>query len=418
MTDIDLRSLFDTAMRAADPLPATARYLPPLPKGRIVVAGAGKASARMAEAVEERYPECSGVIAVPHGSHSSCQKIETVFAAHPVPDATSEAAARRLLEAVGGLTEDDLVIALISGGGSALAAAPAPGISLSDKQRVTEDLLASGATINEINTVRRALSAIKGGGLARAAHPARVLTLIVSDVPGDDPGAVASGPTIPSSTNAADAAAILARCEISPPRAVGNLLTTRMIGNRPHPGIPVEAHIVLRGRDMLEAAERKAKETGFPVLNLGDAVEGRALDVARAHAARLLEIPPGTLLLSGGELSVGLGETTAAGRGGRNTEYALALALALEGKGALHAIACDTDGIDGSSDAAGAIVTPDSLAAMRQAGIDPAEKLRNHDSAEAFAAAGRLISTGPTGTNLNDFRCAHFRAGSGAPVRL
>jgi hydroxypyruvate reductase len=412
-----LRALFDAALDAVSAERCVPPHLPPRPAGRTVVVGAGKAAASMAAAVERHWDApLAGVVVVPYGHAVACRRIAVIEAAHPLPDEAGMAAARRVLEAVRSLSPDDLVLALISGGGSALLALPAPGITLADKQAVTAALLRCGAPIAEINAVRSRLSAIKGGRLAAAARPARVATLVVSDVPGDDPATVASGPTLAGAATAADAQSILARYGIDPPPAIAALLAAG--GAAPKRGSASFAAdtvaVVARARDALAAAAALAAQSGLTCDILGDAIEGEARDVGRAHA--VLAAEPGTvprLLLSGGETTVTLAAGTG-GAGGRNTEFLLALALALDGRGDVSAIACDTDGIDGDAGAAGAILRPDSLARARALGLDPGAMLEAHRSGEFFAALGDLVRTGPTRTNVNDFRAVLVNA-AGAP---
>jgi glycerate 2-kinase len=411
MTPPDLlRALFDRAVAVADPMRALASHLPERPSGRTLVIGAGKASARMAEAVESTWGPCDGLVITRYGYARPCQRIEIVEAAHPVPDAAGLAATRRLLALVSDLTPDDLVLALISGGASALLCAPAPGLTLADKQAVNAALLASGAPISDMNTVRKHLSAVKGGQLAAAAHPAHVVSLLISDVPGDDPAMIGSGPTCAEPSTPQDARAILARWKVEVPPAVTAALT------RPSavvpPGDPrlarAENVIFAAPAQSLDAAATMARAAGCTVRILGDALEGEARDVATAHAvlardsaaARKPGEPP-LLLLSGGELTVTRRGT---GIGGPNAEYALALALALDGAPNIHAIACDTDGVDGAAEVAGATIAPDTLARARAAGIDPRAALANNDAHSFFAATGDQVITGPTLTNVNDFR--------------
>ncbi len=406
-----LHGAFEAALAAARPARSLARHLPLPPRGRTLVVGCGKAAASMARAVEIAWPgPLDGFVVTATFHGEPCRYVSVVEAAHPVPDEAGEAAARRALRLVEELTADDLVLALVSGGGSALMALPAPGLTLADKRAVTRALLASGAAIGEINAVRKHLSAIKGGRLAAAAHPARVVTLVVSDVPGDDPATVASGPTLPDPTSFADARAVLDKYRIAPPEAVAHHLAAAR-DETPKPGDPrlagAEAVVIARARDALEAAAAFARAQGVEPVMLGDAVEGEAREVAREHArlaraAAEADGPP-RLILSGGETTVTVGGA-APGRGGRNTEYLLALALALDGAPGIAALACDTDGIDGDSGAAGATIGPDSLARARAAGRDPAADLAGHDSASLFAALGDLLVTGPTRTNVNDFR--------------
>lgn len=419
-----LRSLFDAAIAAADPARCLPPYLPPhlapeLPAaatGRTLVVGAGKAAAAMARAVEDHWQGAlSGLVVTRYGHGVPCRHIEVLEAAHPVPDAAGQAAAARMLASVQGLTPDDLVLALISGGGSALMALPAPGITLTDKQAVNRALLNSGATIAEVNCVRKHLSAIKGGRLALAAWPARVLTLAISDVPGDDPAVIASGPTLPDTTTAAEALAVLQRYRIDIAPTVRRLLTSPA-GETPKPGdarfARSEVRIIATARQALTAAAEAARRAGITPLILGDAIEGEAREVAlrMAEMARLCAngsgpVAPPCVLLSGGETTVTVrGNEIESGRGGRNTEFLLALSLALDGQADIYAIACDTDGIDGTEDNAGALLAGDSLRRAQMAGIDVASRLAAHDAYSVFAALGDLVLTGPTLTNVNDFR--------------
>jgi hydroxypyruvate reductase len=405
-----LRALFDAALDAVAATRCVPPHLPAPPKGRTVVIGAGKASAAMAQAVERHWAGAlSGVVVVPYGHGAPCARIEVIEASHPLPDAAGAAAAGRVLAAVRGLGTDDLVLALISGGGSALLAAPAPGIGLADKQAVTAALLRSGAPIGAINTVRKHLSAIKGGRLARAARPARVCTLVISDVPGDDPAMVASGPTLPDPTTAAEARAILARYRIEPSPAVAALLASPA-AETPKPGDPMfhvdEAAIVARAGDALAGAEAAARARGIAVTILGDAIEGEARAIGAAHARLALDAARQAggpqLILSGGETTVTIAGP--AGEGGRNSEYLLGFGLALGDAPDIAALAADSDGIDGASRAAGAIWRPDSLARAAALGLDPASMLAAHRSGEFFAALNDALVTGPTRTNVNDIR--------------
>jgi glycerate 2-kinase len=398
-----LRSLFDAAVAAADPAHCLPPFLPPVPKGRTVVVGAGKAAAAMARAVERHWPGAiEGFVVTRYGYGLACERIEVVEAAHPVPDVAGVEAAQRALQQVSGLTADDLVLALISGGGSALLAAPAPGITLADKQTVTKALLKCGATIHEINTVRKHLSAIKGGRLAAAAAPACVVTLVISDVPGDDPADIASGPTVVDASNCADALAVLDRYGIDAPVTVRRLLTTGS-AETPKNLAAGDVRVIASARGALDAAAAAARACGVRPFMLGDAIEGEARDVARAMAATAFvcidEAP--CVLLSGGETTV---TVHGPGRGGRNTEFLLALAIALDGDARVHTIACDTDGIDGSEDNAGALLAPDTLARARAAGLDARAFLADNDAYGFFSALGDLVVTGPTRTNVNDFR--------------
>ncbi|MFQ6017129.1 MAG: glycerate kinase [Kiloniellaceae bacterium] len=407
-----LRGLFEAALGAADPRQVVPRHLPPPPIGRTIVIGAGKAAAAMARAVEEHWTgPLEGLVVTRYGHGLACTQIEVVEAAHPVPDAAGRRAARRILEMVQGLDDDDLVLCLISGGGSALLALPAPGLSLADKRAVNRALLKSGANIAEMNCVRKHLSAVKGGRLAAAAWPARVLSLLISDVPGDDPAIIASGPTVPDPTTFADARAILDGYGIAPPRAVKARLEAGQ-DETPKPGDPrlarAETVLVARPQDALAAAAASARKARITPVILGDAIEGEAREVALVMAgiARQVRrhgqpVAAPCVLLSGGETTVTL---TGRGRGGRNTEFLLALAVALDGEAGIHAIACDTDGIDGSEANAGATVAPDTLARARAAGLDPRARLADNDAYGLFAGLGDLVTTGPTLTNVNDFR--------------
>ena len=411
-----LRALFEAALGAADPKLAVPAHLPPqgssLPKGRTLVIGAGKAAATMAQAVEESWNgPLEGLVVTRYGHAVPCQNIEVVEAAHPVPDEAGRAAAERILNMVQGLSPDDLVICLISGGGSALLALPAPGLTLAHKQEVNRALLRSGAGITQMNCVRKHLSAIKGGRLAAAAAPARVVTLIISDVPGDDPASIASGPTVPDPTSFADARAILARYGIEPPAPMRAHLETAA-EETPKPGdarlARAETRLIARPQDALEAAATRARAAGVAPVILGDAIEGEAREVARVMAAIARQVarhgqPAAApcVLLSGGETTV---TVTGQGRGGRNAEFLLGLAIALDGAPGIFALACDTDGIDGSEDNAGAILGPDSLARAEAAGLDAKARLADNDGYGFFAALGDLVVTGPTLTNVNDFR--------------
>lgn len=413
-----LRALFDAALAAVSAERCVPPHLPAPPQGRTVVVGAGKAAAAMALAVERHWPGLlSGVVVVPYGHRAGGREIEVIEAGHPLPDDAGTEAAGRVLAAVRGLGPDDLVLALISGGGSALLVRPAAGITLADKRAVTAALLRSGAPIAAINTVRKHLSAIKGGRLAQAARPARVCTLVVSDVPGDDPAVVASGPTLPDPTTTAQARAILERYRIVPPPAVAALLASAA-AETPKPGDAMfhvdSTTIVACAGDALDAAAQAARARGIDVTILGGAIEGEAREVGAAHARLALEAARTAtrprLILSGGETTVTIaGE---AGSGGRNSEYLLAFGLALDGAPGVAALAADSDGIDGASAAAGAIWRPDSLARARALGIDPASMLAAHRSGEFFAALGDAVVTGPTRTNVNDFRAALIGAGS------
>lgn len=407
-----LRAAFEAAVRAADPGAVLATHLPARPQGRVVVVGLGKAAATMARALEEAWPDVDlrGVVVTREGHAVPTRRIEVLEARHPVPDARSEAGAKRLLAAVRGLGPEDLVVALVSGGGSALAALPAPGLTLADKQAVNQALLESGAAIGEMNTVRKHLSAIKGGRLAAAAAPARVVTLTISDVPGDDPGVIASGPTVADPTTYADARAIVRRFGISlPPAAAARLEAGQY--ETPKPGsIAEDVRMIATPAMALAAAAAVARAAGIAPLILGDALEGEAraagtlmAGIAKSVRTHGVPVKAPALLLSGGETTVTIGRERP-GRGGRNTEFLLSLAMALDGAERIWALAGDTDGIDGTEDAAGAIVTPDTLARARAAGLDPRAVLARHDSYSLFAAIGDLVVTGPTLTNVNDIR--------------
>ena len=407
-----LREVFDAAVAAADPRVMLKDHLPELPKGRVVVVGCGKSAASMAASLEAAWPdvEMTGLVVTRYGHEMPTRRIEVMQSSHPVPDANSEIAAQRMLEVVQGLTADDLVIALISGGGSALMALPAPGLTLADKQAINRALLASGATIGEMNAVRRHLSAIKGGRLAAAAAPARLVTLAISDVPGDDPAVIASGPTVPDPTSFADAREILARYAITPTPAMEAWLSTG--SETPKPGELPHAsfRMITTPTVALEAAALAARAHGLTPMILGDALEGESREagillagIAKSVRAHGHPLKAPALLLSGGETTVSIGKTKP-GRGGRNTEFLLALAVTLAGAEDIWAAAGDTDGIDGTEDAAGAIVTPTTLARARAAGLDPRALLTAHDSYSLFDATGDLIRTGPTLTNVNDIR--------------
>ncbi|MDS4027373.1 MAG: glycerate kinase [Candidatus Contendobacter sp.] len=407
-----LRRMFEAAIAAAQPARCVPPYLPEPPKGRLIVIGAGKASAAMARAVEEHWPgELSGLVVTRHGYAVPCRWIEIVEAAHPVPDAAGLDAARRMMDRVSGLNVDDVVLCLISGGGSALLPLPGAGLTLADKQAVNRALLHSGATISEMNCVRRHLSAIKGGRLAAACHPARVMTLLISDVPGDRPTDIASGPTVPDPTTCADAMTILDRYGIDAPAAAWALLESGA-GETIKPGDPrlagIETHLVATPRMALEAAADVARRAGFAAPILGDSLEGEARDVgtvmagiARQVALHGQPFPPPCVLLSGGETTV---TVRGLGRGGRNVEFLLALGIALNGQPGVHALAGDTDGVDGQEDIAGAYLAPDTLARAWVQGISPRESLANNDGHGFFQALGDSVITGPTLTNVNDFR--------------
>lgn len=405
-----LRQLFQRAVEVADPMKSLAACLPEKPAGRVVVVGAGKASARMAEAVEAVWGPCEGLVITRYGYGRPCQGIEIVEAAHPVPDQSGLEATRRLLDLLSGLDEETFVLALISGGASALLTAPAGDITLAEKQAVNQGLLASGAPIGQMNVVRKHLSRVKGGQLAAAAYPARMLALLLSDVPGDDPAEIGSGPTVGDESSAADVKAILERWKIDVPASVEAALAGRSGVLLPTDKklSQVTNTIFAAPSQSLEAARVLAEENGCDVEILGDALEGEARDVAAEHAAlamgRQKERPAGgrpLLLLSGGELTV---TRRGDGVGGPNAEYALALAAALGGAPGIFAIACDTDGVDGAAEVAGAVIGPETPARAGAAGVDMAEALRNNDAHTFFASTGDQVVTGPTLTNVNDFR--------------
>ncbi|RZT29609.1 glycerate kinase type-2 family protein [Cupriavidus agavae] len=407
-----LRDLFDTAVAAVSASHCLPPHLPQPPKGRTVVIGAGKAAAAMARAVESHWQgELSGLVVTRYGHGAPCRRIEVVEAAHPVPDAAGQQAAQRMVELVQGLTTDDLVLCLISGGGSALLAAPAPGLTLADKQAVNKALLRSGASIGEMNCVRKHLSALKGGRLALACAPARVETLLISDIPGDDPTLIASGPTLPDATTCADALAVIAKYGIDVPANVRAHLENG-IGETPKPGdARFAGHrsvTLASAQQSLEAAAARARELGLTPHILSDSIEGEARDVAEVHAAIARQVATHgqpfqkpCVILSGGETTV---TVRGDGRGGRNAEFLLALAVALDGLPGVHAIAGDTDGIDGSEDNAGALLAPDTLTRAAAHGVAARAHLDNNDGYGFFAALDDLIVTGPTRTNVNDFR--------------
>ncbi|MFK7940032.1 MAG: glycerate kinase [Roseovarius sp.] len=405
-----LRSLFDRAVEVADPMRSLAAALPPKPKGRLVVIGAGKASARMAEAVEAEYGPCDGLVITRYGYGRPCQGIEIVEAAHPVPDAAGQTATARMLELLGTLGPDDMVLALISGGASALLIHPAGDITLAEKQQINADLLASGAPIGQMNTVRKHLSAVKGGQLAAAAHPAPMLALMISDVPGDDPAMIGSGPTVGDPSTPQDAKATLDRYNIAIPASARAVLDApRRVLTPDDPRLGATENVIYAAPSQsLAAAAEMAKAAGMSPVLLGDALEGEARDVAQAQAQDALErqsqMGPHDaplLLLSGGELTV---TRTGEGIGGPNAEYALALALALNGAKGIHAIACDTDGVDGAAEVAGAVIGPDTLSKAHALKIDPSAALTRNDAHSFFDQIGDQVLTGPTLTNVNDFR--------------
>ncbi len=423
-----LLSMFEAAIAAAQPARGLARFLPEPPAGRTLVIGAGKASAAMAAALEAAceaaaWPgSLSGLVVTRTGYRVPCRRIEIVEAAHPVPDAAGFDAARRMMDLVSGLTADDLVIALISGGGSALLPLPLPGIDLAQKQAVNSALLASGATIGEINCVRRHLSAIKGGRLGVACHPARVVNLLISDVPGDRPIDIASGPLVGDPSTVGDALDIIRRYRLDLPPSVLRAMT--VLGESVKPDDPrlarIETHLIATPRLALTAAAACAEAAGVTPYLLSDAIEGEARDVGTMMAAlaRTAADPSAPfapfrapcVLLSGGETSVTVRGT---GRGGRNVEYLLSLALGLDGADGIYALAGDTDGVDGVEEIAGAVITPDTLARARTLGISPREALARNDGHGFFASLGDAVVTGPTYTNVNDFRAVLVMGGDG-----
>jgi len=407
-----LRAMFDAAVAAAQPALCVAPHLPTPPKGRLVVIGAGKASAAMARAVEDHWDgPISGLVVTRYGYAVPCRRIEIVEAAHPVPDEAGEAAAHRLLDTVKGLGVDDLVLCLISGGGSSLLPLPLPGLGLADEQALNRALLASGASIGEMNCVRRHLSAIKGGRLAAACRPARVVNLLLSDVPGDDPIDIASGPTVADPTTCADALAILRRYEIDvPPRALGLLESGEGETLKScDPRLPaIETRFIATPQMALEAAAEVARAAGRTPYILGDAIEGEAREVAKAIAGiaiqvarRAQPVAPPCVLLSGGETTV---TVRGHGRGGRNVEFLLSLGVALNSAPGIWALAADTDGVDGQEEIAGALLAPDTLARAWARGMRPRERLDDNDGHGFFEALGDSVVTGPTLTNVNDFR--------------
>jgi len=412
-----LRALFNAALAAADPYKAIAAVMPAAVSGRTVVVGAGKASAAMARAFEQLWlGKLEGLVVTRRGHAVPCERIEIVEASHPVPDAAGREAAQRILDLARGLGPEDQLIFLVSGGGSALLALPAPGLTLEDKQAVTRALLRCGATIGEINTVRKHLSAIKGGRLAAAAAPARVVTLAISDVPGDDPAVIASGPTVPDPSTFADARAVLTKYRIEEPASVVAHLAAAQ-DETPGPGDAIFTHaqytLIASPQQALAAAADAAQEALLTPIVLSDRIEGEARDVGLVHAAIALQLSEGRLrvgadavplpavLLSGGETTV---TVRGHGRGGRNSEFLLSLAAALNGAPGIAAIACDTDGIDGTEDNAGAILLPDSIARAAAKGVAIKTAMTENDAWGFFDALGDLVVTGPTLTNVNDFR--------------
>lgn len=406
-----LREMFGAAVEAAMPRTCVPPFLPD-PSGieRLVVVGAGKASAAMARAVEDNWQgSLEGLVVTRYGYEVDCDRIEIVTAAHPVPDAAGEEAAKRIMQIAHSMGEGDVMLCLISGGGSTLLAAPAEGLTLEDKQEVNKALLRSGANIAEMNCVRKYLSLVKGGRLAAAAAPARVISLLISDVPGDDPSVIASGPTVPDATSYADARAILEKYSIDPSPQVKQVLESEP-DETPKPGDPrlegAETTLAALPQASLEAAAKIAAAAGYTPHILGDALEGNASDLGVEHAKLALAAKVGEGDITGKVAIISGGETTVVvkgnGRGGRNSEYVLAMAEALDGANGVHAIACDTDGVDGSEENAGAEIDPETLA--RAIGVDVRQMLDNNDAYTFFEKAGGLVVTGPTFTNVNDFR--------------
>jgi len=405
-----LRQLFDRAVEVADPMRSLKDFLPEKPKGRIIVIGAGKASARMAEAVEAAWGPCEGLVITRYGYARPCQGIEIVEAAHPVPDAAGLEATARMLSLVDSAQEGDFVLALISGGASALLVQPVPGVSLAEKQAVNQALLASGAPIDRMNTVRKHLSRVKGGQLAAAAWPADLLALIISDVPGDDPAFIGSGPTVGDPSTPADALAVIEQWQVEVPASVIDALTKGSGVIAPDdPRLSRTKNVIYAApRQSLEAAAALARIEGCDVRLLGDALEGEARTVAAAQAREAIALhrsmkagDPPILLLSGGELTV---TRRGDGVGGPNAEFCLALAIALGGAEGIHALACDTDGVDGAAEVAGAVIGPNTLEKAAERGIDPQHALQRNDAHSFFAAIDAQVVTGPTLTNVNDFR--------------
>ena len=401
-----LQSLFDAAVSAAIPASCMADWLPVRPGGRVVVIGAGKAAARMALELERRWGEpLDGTVIVPYGHAVTCRSIEVLEASHPIPDEASVAATKAVLERVSGLAEADTVVCLLSGGGSSLLTLPIPGVALAEKQRVSSQLLRSGAAIHEINAVRKKLSAVKGGRLAAACAPAQIMTLIISDVPGNDPSVVASGPMVADTTTMADTLSILSRYDIHLEAAtLAAMKSAHAAFAAPRQG---DVRILATSDDALQAAAARAMELKLTPYVLGD-LNGDARELADQHARLAIDIAGGAgpleppcVILSGGETTV---QVKGKGRGGRNGEYALALAIRLDGHPSVSALAADTDGIDGNGDNAGCFVFPDTLARAQRQSIDAVELQRNNDSYRFFETTGNLLVSGPTGTNVNDFR--------------
>lgn len=417
-----LTSIFNAAVAAADPEKTIRNHLPAKPKGRTIVIGAGKGSAQMAAAFEKVWDgPIDGLVVTRYGYGAKCERIEIIEAAHPVPDAAGLEASRRLLEKVRGLTADDLVVALISGGGSALLPSPAPGLTLADEIAVNEALLASGAPIAAMNTIRKHVSTIKGGRLAAAAHPARVVSLVVSDIPGDNPALVASGPTVPDTGSREDALASIAAYGMKLPDAVMAHIQSPA-ADAPRPDDPRfagnEVHLTASAGVSLEAAAAEARRQGIEAVILSDAIEGEAREVGGVHAAIAREVATRNrpfakpvLILSGGETTVTLRAPIDGikGKGGRNSEFLLAFAIGIDGVDGIHALAADTDGIDGSENNAGAFADGSTVSRMRVVGVDAKAMLAGNNAWTAFNAVGDLFVPGPTGTNVNDLRAILVR---------
>jgi glycerate 2-kinase len=407
-----LTSLFWAAVNAADPAKVMQKFLPEPPKGRTIVIGCGKGAAQMAQAFERIWSgPVEGAVVTRYGFGAPCEHIEVLEASHPVPDSAGLAAGKRLVQLVTGLTADDLVIALICGGGSALLPAPADGLSLEDEIALNRELLACGAPISAMNAIRKHVSKIKGGRLAALAHPAQVVSLIVSDIPGDIVSYVASGPTVPDGNTRQDALKLIGQYRMNLPDAVMRHIRSDASA-APLPADPIFAknkiHVIASAAVSLQAAADEARQQGVEAVILSDAIEGEAQEVAKVHAAIAREVAlknrpfsKPAVILSGGETTVTL---TGKGKGGRNSEFLLSFARAIDGVAGIHALAADTDGIDGSEDNAGAFADEGTAARMRAAGIDPAQSQRNNDAWTAFNAIGDIFHTGPTGTNVNDFR--------------
>lgn len=404
-----LRRLLDAAIAAADPSVVLAAHLPEKPKGRCIVVGAGKSAASMARAVEKAWPDVplSGVVVTRTGHSLPTEHIEVREAAHPVPDAAGAKAAEEIMALVAEAGPDDLILALISGGGSALTPMPKPPLTFDELVTVNKRLLSSGLSINEMNRVRRRLSLIHGGGLARAAGKSRIVTLAISDVPGDDPSAIASGPTVPDPTQDCDLSYLLGKLGPELPAAAAQLLSG---GHKETPLGKVDFRLIATPQKSLEAAAKIAEESGVSALILGDAIEGEARELGIAMAGIAISaakhhrpLTPPMVVISGGETTVTIGEAPP-GRGGRNMEFLLSLAIALEGHPQITAIAADTDGIDGTEPAAGALITPTFLSEAELRGLSPRDQLQNHDSYTILEQLGALVVTGPTLTNVNDFR--------------